>query len=259
MSLKGKSLAILTPMYGGMCANNYFNSSITLKELLLKHEVPHAFISTSNESLVTRARNRLADRYLKNTELTHAAYVDADIGYDPHDMLKLLDLDFDIAGMPCSRKEIRWDRLQRMFQKNHKSYSAEDISRAAGAFVFNAEPFQGQRQMNLGEPQEMRHVGTGLLMVRRNVFEKYEEEYPDRWYETGNADPQDLAGPIHEFFRSGVNTETRQYESEDYIFCNDCKAMGFKVWLCPWMTTTHMGTYTFVADMPASAKLTGEI
>jgi len=56
-----------------------------------------------------------------------------------------------------------------------------------------------------------------------------------------------------------VNAETRYYDSEDYWFCNDCKAMGFKVWICPWMVTTHMGTYAFTANIPACTALTGEI
>ena len=257
MSLKGKSLSVLTPMYGGTCMNNYFNSCLTLKELFGKYEIDHSFISTVNESLVTRARNRLADVYLKEKEHTHAVYIDSDIGYNPQDILRLLELDLDIVGAPCSQKKIRWDKIQGMFHRNHRDYTADEISRAAGHPVFNPEPFEGLKEFVLTEPQEMRHVGTGLLMIRRNVFEKFMEVYSDRWYESRGSDDSDLPGQVFDFFRIGIDPETRQYDSEDYCFCQDCKALGFKVWICPWMCTTHMGSYTFTADLITATRLTG--
>lgn len=260
MSLKGKSLDILTPMYGGACMNNYFNSCLKLKELLLKHEIKHSFISTVNESLVQRARNRLADIYLKHDEHSHAVYIDADIGYDPLDILRMLEMDFDVVGAPCSRKEIRWDRLQRMFQRNHREYSSDDIARAGGMPVINFIPQDKPIEVDLSKPQELLHLGTGLMMIRRNVFEGFIEAYPDRWYESGAADPADLmGGQTHDFFKVAVNPETRQYDSEDYWFCQDVRALGFKIWVCPWMCTTHMGTYSYVADLRTALTLTGEI
>jgi len=56
-----------------------------------------------------------------------------------------------------------------------------------------------------------------------------------------------------------VNPETHEYESEDYWFCIDAKAIGFKVWMAPCMRTSHMGTYKFIADMPAVAALAGDL
>jgi hypothetical protein len=96
------------------------------------------------------------------------------------------------------------------------------------------------------------------MMIRRNVFAKFREAYPDRWYES-RSDPNALPGPIHDFFRVGVNPDTHEYDSEDYFFCTDAKAIGFKVWMIPWMRTSHMGTYKFIADMPAVAALSGDL
>jgi hypothetical protein len=130
------------------------------------------------------------------------------------------------------------------------------MERLSGDFIFNFERFQGSREMQLNELQEMRNMGTGLMMVKRETFIKFRDGYPDRWYESP-TDPNALPGPIHDFFRVGVNPETHEYDSEDYWFCVDCKALGMKVWMAPWMRTSHMGTYTFVADMPAVAALAG--
>ena len=258
MSIAGKSLHILVPMYGGMCLQNFFQSFHRLVVACMKFGVTYSFTLTYNESLVPRARNRLVDEYLKNHAETHALFIDADIGFDEQDILTMLEMDRDIIGPGCVKKNIRWDRIQKAIKKNGREYSNEELSRIGGDYVFNFERFQGQRDIQLGEPQEVKHLGTGLMMIRRNVFETFIEKYPERWYES-RGDLAALPGPIHDFFRIGIDPETREYDSEDYGFCSDCRAIGFKVWMCPWMKTSHMGSYTFVGDLPMVAKLTGAL
>jgi hypothetical protein len=210
-----------------------------------------------NESLISRARNRLVDQFLKSCTCTHALFIDADIGFDPIDVLGMLEMDRDIVGVPCSKKSIRWDRVQRAIRKHNKEFTADELARIGGDFVFNFEKFDGIRQIDMGEMQEMRNMGTGMLMIKREVFLKFKEEYPDRWFEP-RSDPSFLPGPIHDFFRVGINPDTREYDSEDYWFCMDCKAIGFKIWMCPWVRTTHMGAHVYQGDLPATV-VAGEI
>jgi hypothetical protein len=218
MSIEGKSLAVLTPMYGGLAAHNYIESFLKLLMTCGKYRVPFSYSFTYNESLISRARNRLADEYMKNCASTHALYIDADIGFEADDILGMLEADRDIIGVPCSKKSFRWDRIQKALQRNGHNFSADELSRIGGDFVFNFEQFAGQRNMQLNELQEMRNVGTGIMMIRRQVFEGYKAFYPDRWYES-KTDPAALPGPIVDYFRCGINPETREYDSEDYWFC----------------------------------------
>jgi len=258
MSLSGKSLMVLVPMYGGHAAGNFIESWTNLVIMLIRYGVSFSFAFTYNESLISRGRNRLADEYLKKHDETHALFVDADIGFQAVDVLALLEGDSDIVAAPCTKKAIRFDRVQRLVRKNGREYTVGELARVAGDFVFNFERDQAGQPIQLGQLQEMRNMGTGLMMIRRNVFESFREAYPDRWFEP-HSDPNSLPGPIHDFFRVGINPETREYDSEDYWFCVDCKAIGFKVLMAPWMVTTHKGTYDFIADMPAVAKLLGEL
>lgn len=258
MNLGGKSLAVLTPMYGGMAMCNYLESFLQLLILCQQEKISFAYAFTFNESLVTRARNRLADEYLKNMTSTHALFIDADIGFEPAHVLEMLKHDKDIAGAPCSKKGLRWDRVVKAVERQRAQYRPDELAGVAGDFVFNHEPFAGKREIKLSEPQEMRNVGTGLMLVRRNVFEKFREAYPDRWY-TNKGDPQALPGQIHDFFRVGVDQKTRTYDSEDYCFCQDAQAIGFKTWLMPWVKTTHMGSFKYVGDMERVAALVGEL
>ena len=256
MSLKGKSLMILTPMYGGMASCNYFESFIKLVFTFMKYGVPFSFSFTWNESLISRARNRLVDEYLKKHEETHAVFIDADIGFEAEDILAMMELNKEIIAAPCSKKSIRWERIQTAIRKTDRIFTADELARMGGDFVFNFEKFAGTREMQLNELQEMRNMGTGLMMIQRGVFENFREGYPERWYES-RTDPNALPGPIHDFFKVGVNQETHEYDSEDYWFCVDSKALGGKVWMAPWIRTSHMGSYKFIADMPAVAALGG--
>jgi len=258
MSIQGKSLHVLTPMYGGVCTGTYHESMVQLVGMLLKYNIPFLQTYTYNESLINRARNRLCDVYLKESELTHCVHIDADIGFHAEDVLGMLEADKDIIGAPCVKKNIKWDRVQSVVKRsNGHLYTPQELLKVSGDFVVTWER-GGKREIKLDELQAVSRLGTGLLMIRRNVLTTYQEKYPDRWYES-RGDPAALPGPIHEFFRSGINPDTHEYESEDYCFCNDCKLLGFRVWLVPWMRTTHTGTHTYVGDMPVVAMLAGEI
>lgn len=285
MSLKGKSLYVLTPMYGGSLTMNYHQSFVQLICACRDLGIEIGSDNVYNESLISRARNRLVDDYLKKNSHTHAVFIDADIGFEPKDVLAMLEMDLDIAGVPCSKKSIRWDRIQvamvrRLFQwmqntgigkngidpatfleefkKSGAAIRPEDFPRIGGDFVLNFPPFDGEKTIKLDTPEVMKHMGTGLLMVKREVFVRFKRAYPDRWYEA-RADASSNPGPIHDFFKVGINQESREYDSEDYWFCHDTIALGFKVWMCPWVKTTHMGTFIYHGDMPAALEFSGEI
>ncbi len=258
MSIKGKTIHLLTPMYGGNLQVNYHTSVLRLQQLCMQTGVGFNAQSTWNESLISRARNRLVDEFIKKSKSTHALFIDADIGFEPSDIFSMLEMDRDIVGAGCVKKSLNWNRVQAAIKKNGREFKPEELARIAGDYVVNFEPFKGEKEMNMMEPQEVRHLGTGLLMIKREVFEKFMEAYPDRWYESPE-DPAALPGPIFDFFRVGINPETRKYDSEDYWFCQDCKSIGLKVWLAPWMKTSHHGAYTFVGDLPAVALMSGRL
>jgi hypothetical protein len=50
-------------------------------------------------------------------------------------------------------------------------------------------------------------------------------------------------------------TYSNRYLSEDYMFCQWARNAGVKVWMCPWMKTTHMGSYFFGGSIAALAQI----
>lgn len=264
MSIQGKSLCVLTPMYGGQCHGTYVESFIRLMNFCQQLGVVFNFSFLYNESLISRARNRLVDIYLKTTDMTHSVFIDSDIGFEPEDVLAMLECDKPIIGAGCVKKGLRLDRIQMAVAKQYgnghepRTFTQEEMSKLLGDFVINWKRVEGQKEFNLAEPIEVNKLGTGLLMIRRDVYQKYMVEYPDRWYEA-RGDPAALPGPIHDFFRVGIDPETHDYDSEDYWFCQDCQRIGYPIWLAPWMRTTHSGMYKFMGDLPTLAAIMGKI
>lgn len=48
---------------------------------------------------------------------------------------------------------------------------------------------------------------------------------------------------------------SNRYLSEDYMFCQWARKVGLKVWLCPWISLTHFGTYAFGGSLADLAQL----
>jgi hypothetical protein len=52
-----------------------------------------------------------------------------------------------------------------------------------------------------------------------------------------------------------MDRSTERYLSEDYLFCQNVRKIGMKVYLCPWMHLQHAGTYVFGGKLPALASI----
>ena len=59
--LKKCKLFIATPMYGGQCFGLYAKAALDLQTQMMKYGIETKFSFLFNESLITRARNYLAD------------------------------------------------------------------------------------------------------------------------------------------------------------------------------------------------------
>jgi hypothetical protein len=42
-----------------------------------------------------------------------------------------------------------------------------------------------------------------------------------------------------------LDQETKIFLSEDYLFCNMIKKIGYKIWLLPYINLNHAGTAIF--------------
>jgi hypothetical protein len=256
--LRKNKLFVATPMYGGQCHGMYTKSSLDLQTTMARYGVDMRFSFLFNESLITRARNYLVDEFLRSTDFTHLLFLDSDIHFDPKDVLALLALDRDIIGAPYPKKSINWGNVSAAIQKNPK-IEPKELENLVGEYVFNV--VKGTAQFQVSEPLEVMEIGTGYMMIKRHVFEKFAESYPELRYKPDHVGQANFDGSryIHAYFDTVIDPISHRYLSEDYMFCQWARKIGFQVWLCPWMKTQHVGTYAFTGNMPKIAELTGRL
>lgn len=258
--LRKNKLFIATPMYGGNCHGLYLKSCLDLQGLCSKYGIESKFSFLFNESLITRARNYLVDEFLRSG-YTHLLFIDSDIHFDPEDIFALIALDKDIIGAPYPKKSINWTNILRAAQKNinNTNFNPGDLEGLVGEYVFN--PVPGTKQFKTSEPLEVMEIGTGYMLIKRHVFDKFRDEYPHLKYKPDHLGQKHFDGSryIHAFFDTVIDPNSERYLSEDYMFCQYWRAIGGQIWLCPWMKTQHIGTYAFTGDMNLIANLSGNL
>jgi len=261
--LRKKKIFVATPMYGGMCSGMYTKSTADLATIATQYGMDVRFFYLFNESLITRARNYLVDEFLRSP-YTHLMFIDSDIHFNPNDVLTLAALDKEIIGAPYPKKTIAWEKVRNAVDAGLSDNNPTELEQYTGDFVFN--PVAGTNEIKITEPVEVLEIGTGFMMIRREVFEKFRDAYPQFTYKPDHNRSEHFDGSryIHSFFDTVIDSKafagegssgSDRYLSEDYMFCQFTRKIGIKTWLCPWMNLGHVGSYVFNGTMGALANL----
>ena len=256
--LRTRKLFVATPMYGGACAGMYARSIADLSAICTRYGVSLQLYYLFNESLITRARNYCVDEFMRS-DATHLMFIDSDIGFNPNDVIALLAMQddespYDVIGGPYPKKCISWEKIKMAVDKGFADEDPNQLEKFVGDYVFN--PKGSQREIPIGQPVEVMEIGTGFMMVRRKTFEKYRDAYPHLSYKPDHVRTEAFDGSreIHAYFDCIIDPESKRYLSEDYNFCYHVAKADMKVWLCPWMSMNHVGSYIFggsLADLAA--------
>lgn len=256
--LAAKKLFIAMPCYGGMMTGMTAKSLLDLQALMGNYGVEIKFSFLFNESLIQRARNYLTDEFYNRSDCTHLMFIDADVAFNPQDVVAMLALDKEIIGGPYPKKSIEWGQLHKAIQKN-PNLPVEEYSKLTGSMVFN--PAKGTNKFSITEPLSVLETGTGFMMISREALKKFEDAYPEQKYRPDHVGQANFDGSreITAFFDCHIDEDTKRYLSEDYYFCQQCRKIGIEVWLCPWMGLSHIGSYIFTGNLPAIAQNLGEL
>jgi len=240
--LSKNNIFIATPMYGGMNAGYYTQSVMQTQTVLGQNKINSAFSFMFNESLITRARNALTATFLKG-DSTHLMFIDADIKYNPYDILKMIEADKDIICGIYPKKEINWQSIRQAIENGVPD---DQLKHHTGSFVVNLVDYQGEVTVPVAEPVEIFNGGTGFMLIKREVFDKLKDHVPS--YFNDVLDLQGIIGnrdEIHEYFATSIEPGTQRLLSEDYHFCRIWREIGGKVYAAPWCDLAHIGTYAF--------------
>lgn len=237
-------LVIGTPCYGGMMCTEYTQSLLALKEACIQYNIKMTSIFLGNESLIQRGRNTIAHHFLKIPDATHLMFIDADQKFVANDIAKMIKADKGIIGGPVPMKGLDWDRVRQGALLNHP-----DLSSLTG--IFNINKLDGHEMIDRNLPFQVKHVGTGFMLIRRDVFEKLKPHVG--WYTNGGLSIGQEK--IYDFFK--VQNVNNELLSEDYNFCHMYREYGGTVWLAPWCELGHFGVYLFNGQFAQQEEILG--
>jgi len=233
--MDNKHIFIATPMYGGQCFGYFAQSLLQANNIIPQSGVTLSYSFLFNESLIQRARNLLAHQFLQS-KATHMMFIDADIKFNPADLLTMLAADKDIICGIYPKKEINWHTV-----KNAALEGKEDLQKYTGSFVVNLLNNDASLTVPVDQPCEVSAIGTGFMLIKRDVFEKL-KPHTEKYV----SDMSHLAGEeIYGFYLDPIDPESKRLLSEDYFFCHQWRKIGGKVHAAPWCNLGHMGTYLF--------------
>jgi hypothetical protein len=140
-----------------------------------------------------------------SVEYKKILWIDSDIAWEPEDVWKLWESDYDIvsgAYLLASGEATAYEKLL------SPGYLYEDV-------------------LKMEEPIKVFGAGMGFMMVKSGVFEKLSRPWFQSAPVTTNFNGKDITFPII---------------GEDLSFCKRAGDLGFEVWFDPTVKVTHHKT-----------------
>lgn len=219
--LRNSRLHFCIPCYGGMITEAFFISMLKYMAAANKLGLNFTVDTMVNESLIPRGRNSLVAKFLAfEPKSTHLMFIDADIGFEPEEVIKLVLADKDVAGGLYPKKALP---IQ---------------------YVVNRIP-NSQKEGNL---VEVANLGTGFMLIKRSVIEKIIAQRPELHYADAiGLDPK-FDPYKYALFDTSIDPNTKEYLSEDYHFCKLWRSLGGQIWADLSIKLDHTGYYKFAGD-----------
>jgi hypothetical protein len=243
---------IATPSHNSAVFINYMLSAIQFQEACFNAGMRPDFFFRHGDSLVTRARNDCVAYFLTNPQFTHLFWIDADIGYSPEAAFRLLRADHDIAagvyplkredwpaeGVPQGTTRARFEELYARYTVN-TGRLGEDV-----ALLIDADGFM-----------KVREAPTGFMCIKRGVFARLIEAYPQLQYVPDWPEGSVPSGAVHyRFFDVMIDPESGRYLSEDYGFCRLWEKIGGDMYVDANSNLTHAGGRLYTGDFGATLR-----
>lgn len=181
---------------GGSVKTKFLNCLIGMMNFC---EAPFYFYSCEG-SLLPKNRQGLVLRALGDG-CTHVLFIDSDMTFPACLVDKMLQADKDVLGINCTGRKLPL------------RFMAEDNGRQ----IVTDKDSSGLCEVN--------RVGTGVMMIKAEVFDRIEKPW----------------------FILGYNPDTDLYTGEDYWFCQRCRKAGVSVYIDHDLSKSvgHVGDYIY--------------
>jgi hypothetical protein len=241
---------LATPMYGGQCTGFFTQSLITTAKVLTENNIDLSVSFLFNESLIQRGRNLLAHQFMQNEAATHLMFIDADIKFNPADIVHMLRADKDIICGIYPKKEINWHTV---VQAVKDGVPVDQLKNNTGSMVVNLVGYEGEVTVPAHEPIEIWNGGTGFMLIKKEVMMQLKEVLPS-YVNDVKVLSGEVTDRITEYFACAIEPGIERLLSEDYYFCWKAREHGIKIHAAPWVYLGHFGSYLFEGGLMPNAS-----
>lgn len=239
------TLFLSTPCYGGVCLQAYTESVLKLQRLCAVQGVHLMLDTTENESLVHRARNLSVARFMQKSQADFFLFIDADVRFEAEAVLRLLQSGHDVSCAVYPKKVVMWDQAEQAV----KLGDTRDLGKLSSSLVMN---FKYQNTQVINGFAEVLDGPTGFLMIKRDVFTRMFEKYPELncMNDHQNKDLDSYCA----VFDCMIDPDSKRYLSEDYAFCRRWQQMGGQIFADVQTTLGHVGNIRFSGSLQERLK-----
>ena len=203
------------------------------------------------ESLIQRARNRLVDSFWESG-LSHMMWIDADIMFNPKDVLAMFKAGLDVVGGVYPKKELLWNKgieyIKKTVAKGEEP-TEQGLIYSMGSMCFNPlVDGQGRCKSVLdGEGNTyvcVYDLPTGFMMVSRRAIALLRDAYPETEYQN-DFDEKKTTFALYDCFID----KDKRYLSEDWGFSRRWQNIGGEVWAAANCDLGHAGSYCYRGNL----------
>lgn len=207
------------PVYTGAIESECVLSLLATIKLLNKSGIEYEVNIISGCPVLPVARNTLVAMFMK-TDGTDLFFIDSDVGFNPGAVIKILERQEKVVAGVYPLK-----RFLPGFPVQVKTEDGIPIGR------------DGLIEADL--------LPAGFMRVKRIVFERMQEAYPDLKYTSNVVDivNSDIT-EAYDFFNMGIGGNQR-WTTEDYAFCQRWRDIGGQLWVYPDIDFIHTGKFNY--------------
>jgi hypothetical protein len=235
------NLVVATPCFGGQVSVLYTASLLKLQKLVRSYRDFNIKMQFKDgDALITRARASLVAQFLDDPAATHLLFIDADIGFEPQQVLRLIECGADMCAAVYPIKRIDWDRVK-------ETVAAGRSQPAALKYVLEVDDPNAVTER--AGFVKVRYAGTGFLMIRREALERMCAHYPQLKFKRDHSiDAATESDNRFALFECMIGKDGT-YLSEDFAFCKRWIDMGGEIWADINSRLQHVGPTTFSGDL----------
>jgi hypothetical protein len=237
-------LVVATPCFGGQVSSIYASSLFALQRAV--HSMSNVDLKVhlrDGDALITRARANLVTLFLDDPGATHLLFIDADIGFSPEQVFRLIRTGADVVAGCYPVKRVNWDKTKRAVAAGRP-----DLASCSLDYVLELDNPDEVRVVS--GFARVRYVGTGFLMIRRHVLETMCAHYASLQFHREHSHDA-LAGSHNRFalFECMIDPADGTYLSEDFAFCKRWIDIGGEIWADLDSRLDHVGPSVFHGDV----------